>query len=228
MEGHQYVDDLPQHTMWELLQFASADLANELRATIDKEDQFCPATIRRVLADTSPAAFSYLASVQELLHDANEMVTGGVKRFGVFARTAIQLEQENKKRREAAASVQETRQSSKKKGKVDLVQQPPDLDVVIEKTDPNLLFAGKDMWTDLYPCRNYAIPGSRLPAESVINRYDLYKTIYHCTSKWAMENLCEKLHAEGFEALGLRDKTVSYDLDMCRWKVISSKPYELN
>ena len=222
MEGPTISMELNASCIWELLNGASKELADELRMIIDHQDQFSAATIRRVLSEVSPAAFEYVAAVQEALTDANDLISGGVSRLTRVAKLAIA---EEKKRREL--SVSEKKGNTGKKRSREGLSANPEESSVMDHTIVDSYYTKKDMWTDLYNVSHFAIPGSRIPAEGLISRYETYKTIYHCTSKWAMESLCEKLQTMGYEALCLRDTNVKYDLDMLRWKVITSQPYEI-
>lgn len=87
-------------------------------------------------------------------------------------------------------------------------------------------YSSKDPWSDIFKPGDFHLYRSKNKDCSFLSNYNIYKTIYHCSSTWGMEQLAEKLQKEKHHAVMVKAARIPADMDMLRWKVISSEDFE--
>lgn len=89
-------------------------------------------------------------------------------------------------------------------------------------------YTRKEPWSDSFsvdelaglPAKNF-----RGPMTFLTDR-NKWRTLYHCTGQWGMNELAEIVRREGFEAVCARVKAIKADFEMLRYKVITTEPFE--
>lgn len=78
-------------------------------------------------------------------------------------------------------------------------------------------------WCDAFDTSQFRLFNSPNGDVSFLRNYGVYKRIYHCSSSWEMERLHEELTEQDHHAVMVKAFKIPADLDMLRWKVITSE-----
>lgn len=89
-------------------------------------------------------------------------------------------------------------------------------------------FSSKEPWSDLFRVEDLAgIPPAKYKQGLMfLGDRARWKTIYHCTGMWSMEELAALVRRAGFEAVCCKVRAIKSDFESQRYKVITTEPFE--
>lgn len=89
-------------------------------------------------------------------------------------------------------------------------------------------FTSKEPWSDLFRVEDLAgiPPPKHKQGLLFLEDRRRWKTIYHCSGLWAMEELAALVRRAGFEAVMCKVRALKSDFESQRYKVITTEPFE--
>lgn len=92
--------------------------------------------------------------------------------------------------------------------------------------NPKMLYSAKEPWTDAYDARKFRPYKKKSFYPRNLSDVSIWRTIYSCRSMWDMEALLELKEEAGAMCCPVKDSTVPSDLDMLRYKLITTEIFE--
>ena len=208
------------------LRILSPESVAELRATYSQAELEDRRTVFDFLENNFPSEYVALVMIERVwqsAHDqAYEQQDGLLK---VFLAERKKKEGEAPKAKKGSKERKRDRGTSRSREKVFDHEntQPSAIDVESPKKAKQEKNVPFEPWCDAFNPADFRLFNSAHGDVSFLRNYDVYKRIYHCSSSWEMERLHEDLTEQDHHAVMVKAFKVPADLDMLRWKVITSE-----